>query len=332
MTEIKKLFICNSNMFIPMVLSEILQHVQHQYIVMSDIKNIHRFFEYISVSNVIFIPYGVNFVHDGKLSFIKKKKETMTALKPYHIEELVFFHAEFGDMGNWLIYRLSKQIPVKYCKQYNKIPSQKAKLSWRSIMMKIKLYVLWGQIMEIRDAGHLFPSLPDSFFRKVNAGTVHIDVNLEVINSYLSDKFKNYNLSSKYVLLTGTAVQNSWYDEKEYTDFIDKLITTIGKENVVSKCHPRYDGLYGLEKELRQIPSFIPGNLLLNHYEIFIGIESTLLVEAAQAGKKAVSIIDWLESDKERIKGQHDFFDSRLDGKGMIFCPKNMAEFIAIVK
>ena len=330
MIEIKKLFICNSNMFIPMVLSEILQHAQYRYIVMSDIKNIHSFFEYISIPNVIFIPYGVNFVKDGKLSFIKKKKEAMTALKPYHIEELVFFHAEFGDMGNWLIYKLSKKIPVKYCKLYNKIPSQKAKISLKSIMMNIKLYVLWGQIMDIRDAGHLFPSLPVSFFKKVNAETVDIDVNLEVINSFLSDKFKEYNLSSKYLLLTGTAVQNHWYGEKEYANFINKLIETIGKDKMVSKCHPRYDGLYGLEKELQQVPSFIPGNLLLNHYDIYVGIESTLLVEAAQAGKKAVSIIDWLESDKERVKGQHDFFDSRLEGKCKIYYPTNMEEFMGI--
>jgi hypothetical protein len=318
-------------MFIPSVLTEVLDKPEESFLVLSDIKSIQQFFVYLNIPNVIFKVYGWDKRKDGIFALRKKKKEIIHYLSEYDIKELVFFHTEYGDMANWLIDKLSKKIYVKFCKIYDRVPSVIAPISLRSLKLKLVNYLLWGQNMDICKAPYLFPALPASYYKKIKSETIYLPVRQNVISAYVNKKLQEFDFSGKYILLTGTAVQNNWYEEKEYTDFIDGLITTIGKEKVVSKCHPRYNGLYGIEKELQQVPSFIPGNLLLNCYEIFIGIESTLLVEAALAGKKSISIIDWLKSDKQKVKAQHDFFDNRLGGKGVIFFPKNSEEFIDFI-
>ena len=332
MKKIDTLFVCNSNMFIPSVLTEILDKPDNSFLVLSDIESIQRFFSYLDLPNVAFKFYGWDKRKDGIFALRRKKNDIIQFISGFDIKRLVFFHTEYGDMANWLIDKLSKTIPVKFCKIYDRIPSEIAPLSIRSLKLKLVHLLLWGQNLDICKAPYLFPALPASFYKKIKSETICLPVRKNTISAYVSKKLQDLNLTGKYVLLTGTAVQNDWYGEKQYTEFIDTIIYSLGLDNVVSKCHPRYNDLYGLEKNLRQIPSFLPGNLLLDNYEVYVGIESTLLVEAAQAGKKAISIIDWLESDEEKVKKQHEFFDSRLGGNGIIFYPKNMEEFLGIIK
>ena len=176
-----------------------------------------------------------------------------------------------------------------------------------------------------------FPSLPCSFFKKIQAETISMPVNNALNKQAVYQIFNDYEIKGNYVLLTGTAVQDHWYAEEVYTTFINQIIDMLGRDKVLSKCHPRYKELYGKEKELTQIPSFIPGNILIDNFDFFIGIESTLLVEAAKAGKIAISIIDWLRPNEQLYKVQHDFFDNRLQGQGIIYYPKTMADLKEIL-
>lgn len=332
MNKIDTLFICNSNMFIPSVLTEILDKPDNSFLVLSDQESIQRFFAYLDIPNIVFKLYGWDKRKDGIFALRRKKNDIIQFISGFDVEKLVFFHTEYGDMANWLIDKLSKRIPVKFCKLYDRVPSEIAPVSFRSMKLKLVHFLLWGQNLDICKAPYLFPALPTSYYKKIKSETIYLPVRHNTISTYVSKKLQDLNLTGMYVLLTGTAVQNDWYNEKDYTVFINILIEKLGKNEVISKCHPRYDGLYGLEKELKQIPSFIPGNVILDIYDVFIGIESTMLVEAALAGKKAISIIDWLKSDDERNKAQHDFFDNRLENKGIIYYPKSEEDFLGLIK
>lgn len=332
MRIVKELHICNSNMFVPVTLTEVLKNPNCQYLIISDTENIKKIFELFNIPNISYYHYGFNPKADGYLGFIKKRKELFDYVMHFKIDQVVFYHAEFGAMANWLINKLSKLgIPIKYCKIYDSMNAPKAPLSLQSIKLWLSEYIYWGQNMEILQQSYLIPSLPHSFYRKVNAEQITRVVDGNVVSKFISEKL-DMNIRGSYLLLTGTAVKANWYREKEYTVFINRLIDYIGSDNIISKCHPRFSDLYGKEKELRQIPSFIPGNLLIENFNCFIGIESTLLVEAAKEGKIAISIIELLPMDEQLKKIQKDYFVSRLQGKGVIFYPKSMAELKEILK
>ncbi len=48
MREIEALLICNSNMFVPTVLTEVLTNTEKKYIIISDTDNIRQFFNFLA--------------------------------------------------------------------------------------------------------------------------------------------------------------------------------------------------------------------------------------------------------------------------------------------
>lgn len=321
--KVKALLICNSNMFIPTVLSEVLSNPNEQYLVISDTENITRFFHFVAIPNVDYYEYSSR----GKLHVFTDKRNLIREIARYEIDKLVFFHAEFGGMANWLIKTLSKSISIEYCKLYDSIPAPHSRKMLSVIKMKVMGYFYWGVNMDILQyATSLIPSLPNSFFSDIKAKKVLMTINKELVGQTVLSRLNNFHLSGRYVLLTGTVVHDGYYSKEDYTNFVNLLISAIGVDNVISKCHPRYTELYGLEQQLPQIPSFIPGNVFIDNYEYYIGFESTLLVEAAVAGKKAISLIDWFSPSNNAAKQIHAFFDSRLHDKGIIYYPKSLNE------
>lgn len=327
MKQVKSLLICNSNMFIPTVLTEVLSHPLEQYLIISDTVNVHRFFELMNLANVYYVKYGIR----GRFDFICEKRNLFAKVNQYEIGQVVFFHAEFGEMANWLIKRLSKTTPIFYCKIYDSIPAPRCKQFMKVLKVKLRQWLYWGVKMDVLQHSNVFPSLPPEFFSNVHATTITMPIDVDLVSRYVSGRLGSINLDAHYVLLTGTCVSTGKSDVATYETLINRVIDILGAENTVSKCHPRFNDLYGKEKDLRQIPSFIPGNVLIDNYICYIGFESTLLVEAAIAGKKAVSLIYLLPlSNEEKIKF-HDFFSSRLQNKGEILFPKTLEDLELIL-
>lgn len=327
--KIKSLLVCNSNMFIPTVLTEVLNNPHDPYLVISDTKNIIQFFEFLNINNVEFINYGG--IGEG-LDFIKKKRQLLNQVNQYDIMQLVFFHAEFGGIVNWLIKQLSFTIPVKYCKIYDKMPLPPYKSFLKVLKIKLKEKLFWDMKVDVLDRGRPILSLPDSFFAEIGASFIKMPVDGKLVSDYVSEKLISNNIKSKYVLLTGTVVAVKLCPAKEYEHLINRVIDLLGQENVVSKCHPRFKDLYGKENDLRQIPSFIPGNVLIGNYDCYVGFESTLLVEAAIAGKKTVSLINLIPIADDIKQRWQNLLDSRLQDKGDIHFPKTIEDFESIVK
>lgn len=321
--KVKQMLVCNSNMFVPTVLTEVLRHPQDSYLVISDIKNIVLFMNFLNLCNVDCIDYESL---ERGLNFIRGKRNLLNQIDLYDIGQVVFFHAEFGDMANWLIKRLSKSTPIKYCRIYDKMPLPPYKPFLRAMKIKIKQKVFWGMDVDILDRGRPIPSLPDSFFSKICAEIIKMPIDRDIISDYVSKKLSCLKIHSKFVLLTGTVVTVGLCPPKEYEQLINQVLDLLGIENTVSKCHPRFNDLYGQERLLRQIPSYIPGNVMIESYDCYVGFESTLLVEAAVAGKKSVSLINLLPISVETKKHWIIFLDSRLNGKGIIFYPKDIVE------
>lgn len=325
-TDIEALLICNSNMFITTVLTEVLANPEKNYLVISDTENIKTFFEFLSIPNVIFIEYG----RKGRFDFIKKRHRLYRSVIHYNLKKIIFFHTEYGEMANWLIMKLSKIRPVLFCKVFDKKPSHPSKELLKSLKIKVFQMIYWNMHVDVLYDFRSFPSLPDSFYRKYSRKTIEMPINLKMVSSYVSKRLSDINIKGKYILLTGTVVRNGMYGAIEYEDFINEIIDIIGVKELVSKCHPRFKDLYGKEKELLQVPSYVPGSVLMDNFDYYIGFESTLLAEVASYGKIAVSLIDWLKPNETKRVEIHKLLDSRTKSNS-IFYPQNKDEFISLL-
>ena len=187
--------------------------------------------------------------------------------------------------------------------------------------------------MDILDLGTcLKPSLPTSFFKLVNAQIISIKVNQYLVTKELNSFISSLQIKAKYILLTGTVVKCGYVNAERYTKGINEVINLLGINNIASKCHPRFANFYGKEFQLKQIPHYLPGNLIINQFDVFIGYESTLLVEAAIAGKIVISLLDYfMPTNEEAQKNWHSFLDNRLNKSGVIYYPKNISELKKII-
>ena len=250
----KTLLICNSNMFIPYVLTELLEHKDKEYIIISDIGNIIDFINELNIGNIITFKYEIGRV----FTFFIEKHRIKAFLSNYIIEKVVFYHAEFGGFANWLLLKFAKSnVRIEYCKIFESIPMPEVKWynGWR---LKIREFIYYNYFPIILDDGiRYFPSLPCSFFRKIKAINIKTNINYHLINDLLKCYIQKLNIDCKILLLSGFVVYDNIVTKNEYINKINNIIDVIGKENLCLKLHPRYNDLHGVEQELKQIPQNI---------------------------------------------------------------------------
>ena len=80
-----------------------------------------------------------------------------------------------------------------------------------------------------------------------------------------------------------------------------------------------------------KVPSYIPGNLIVNYFDVCIGNHSTMLVEAAIAGKLAISLLDYYNQDSKQKLGLKAFFEDRLQGRARIYYPTSITEVLSLI-
>ena len=315
-------------MFVPYVLSEVLNHQEGKYVIMSDLENIIQFLSKIKLSNADVLKYN----HSSCTTIFSSRRKLMNLTNHYKIDKIIFFHTEFGGIINWFLQEKSKQCEIFYCRVYNSMPFSKAH-GIRALKYYLKERLLYGVDMDILvEKPRLLPSLPESFFKKIGALPYSIEIDNNKIKKQISDVVTGAIEKAKVVLLTGATVQHGLVTETEYIAKTNALIEAIKKHNCVAKCHPHFNDVYGKERELTNIPSYIPGNLIIDNFEIFIGNHSTLLVEAALAGKVAISLLDYYEQDSKQVENLKSFLADRLQNRGVIHYPKSTEEILALIK
>ena len=176
--------------------------------------------------------------------------------------------------------------------------------------------------------GVIVPALSKHFYNKINAIDIKIEINSGVINSIIGDKISNIISGRSVVLLSG-AIEVVGINTQKYQLFIDEIIKLIGTDKMVLKTHPTFTDIYGLEKQLPEIPSYFPMNLILSKFEVFIGFQTTTLAEAAIEGHKALSLAYMLPlptpTMADEVKAS---LDIKLNGKGHIFYPKSIDDLL----
>ena len=320
------LLICNSNLFVPTILTMILSNKNKTFLILVDQDCFVKLFNFLNLPNVILIKTKNPSIKELNIT----KKKLLEQIRKYNISKIYFFHNEFGDISNWLIHKLSPKVQIYHGEIYKSLPYP-IKYNLKGLKLKIRYQLLYQTNIDPQYNGNRFiPSLSHLFFKINNINNIKCENNFELISKYINDKLNIQQ--NRILLLTGSVVSSQQVDAQTYKKYMDNIITAIGEKNILSKCHPRFNDLFGKECELQQIPSYIPANLILNNFECFIGYNSTLLVEAAAAGKKAISLIDLIPPlDSHIPQGWHSFFQNRLNNNTTIFFPRTIQDLLKYI-
>lgn len=323
------ILICNSNMFVPQVLSTVLENVNNNYIIYTDQDGMFRLFNELKIPNTLVLKFPSFY---SKIKLFKIKRDMLNQLKPYTIESITFYHTEYGELANWLIGKYSSHVHIYFQPPYRSW-ELKHSYSLRDLLHIVKEYILFNTEVYVLNVGEKkYFSMAPKFYAKNKVKVLESHINENVISDYVKDiyGFSNSNNTS-FVLLNG-AIRAAGIEEKEYETITDQIINFVGAENIYTKCHPRFDDLYGLEKTIKFIPSYIPISLILDSFDVFIGYWSTGLVEAAKKGKVVISTLDIMpQLQKGRIEVERKVLLDKLEGKGIIYFPKNLQELFKLL-
>lgn len=295
-----QLILCNTNLAVTTVVCQIVRNPEKQFIVFTDVKNIHKFLSLIDLPNMELHFIISNFRYFAVWQIWQTRRLIKHIVSRRNITTVYCYHQAFGGLYNWIINHCHKiGCQMIYFRVLNKLELPKAKNDFNAIKIKIQYKFLFSTDIDVLDRGNrvYIPKLSSTFYRKNEIKEEKYTVDDNIINymgQLVLTKLGIASSKGNILLLTGSVLATDQVTIKEYTKKIKELINTIGINHIIAKCHPRFGDEIEEEKKLIHLPSFIPMEFLMNHFNIFIGYNSTVLIEATNKGKIAISLLLYL--------------------------------------
>ncbi|MCZ2845010.1 MAG: hypothetical protein O2U61_00700 [Candidatus Bathyarchaeota archaeon] len=328
-----KIIFCISNLFVPSSLSIISESDQEPIILYTNQEGIYQLIKKLALSNVI--PFYHPEFHLKKnpaaiINYFKKRKAIYNKLTSFPISKVYFFHNSFGGLENWLIRKLSSTCEIYHIPTFNNLIGKK-KYAFKAFKgLFISFLINKAQVVPLWTGDIFIFKLSKSYFSDVCAQNLKIPINHTFLKKIVNDSFQIQEKS--IILLTGTIVELNHVQKEEYITKIDCLIKELGPEKISIKAHPRFSKeCYGLENNLVKIPSYVPANILFSNFNIYIGYSTSVLAEASNEGKIAISLLDLLNPIKEERKKWHKEYLKKNVEKGKIFFPRDISELSSII-
>ncbi|HEY5587478.1 MAG TPA: hypothetical protein VIK86_00825 [Candidatus Paceibacterota bacterium] len=329
-----KLIFCISNLSVPVTIS-LVENENEDFVIFTDQLNLVIFFSKLygndrvifcenfkikgKIQHLLFFPFLILFKHN-----LWKKFQNYSGCKVY------FFFNAFGFKESWLIKKLSKKNLIFYQPDID-MSSFTQILNVKSIIGMLMIFCNYNVITEPKYSNtNIYYSVSKKFIHQTKTELIDIKINKEAIKRTISQHF---DVSKrKIIYLIGDVVESKYIDEKEYILKNDLLLAKFNKDETILKIHPRYTKIYSKENEFGMLPSYIPANVLIEHFEIVIAYSSSVLFEFANNGITAISLLNYFEPTSQSIKSdfiqylKHNTVEER-----MIYYPKNTDEIYGII-
>lgn len=329
---------CLSYLSVPITIT-IIETFKDEFLIVTSNKALVTFFKrlYPSEKIVLLQPTPLLSRSPAKtirnLYFIcKYKKEILKGFEHYQDAKVFFFSVAFCDLESWLVKVLSENNVIYYkpaasIRHLAVDESIQAKIGkWlRRLIYSVNFVPLLG--------GNLtYYGLCDTFLREIRAIDFNMDVDVGSTTHKIIDGLDEIK-SSKILILCGETVGTS-VEVSEYVLQMDTLITSLvkkfGHESLSIKAHPRYPQYYSKEDTLKKIPSNIPANLIIGHFDVIVGYSSATLAEAAKMGKICISLLKMMRPIDINVR---DHFIEYLNNNSVqsVHYPKNVKNINALI-
>ena len=317
-------------MFIPIVLTTILNNSEQRYLIYVDIPDIYTFLGKLNLPNncmLLKYPHNIN-----RKNANKAKQFIWNQLVHIDIKSITFYHTEYGELATWLISKYSRNTTIYFQSPFPSFCFKK-KISLKALKLFLVYKIVYNtDIVPMNYGNDILPSISPRFFKKNNVINKNAVIDDELVYNYVSEKLNLNNNNRSILLVTGSNIAAGFCDETDYGKIINSILSALGKDKFMIKCHPRFDDLLSIEKMLPAIPKYVPGNLILPLFDCYIGLCSTLLSEAANVGKCSISILNLLNIDFKLKSVLKDSIEIKLKSGSTIYYPNSISELNDIVK
>ncbi len=330
------LIVCTSHLYIPATLATIIDN-KGNVCIYTDRGSIKTFLQEMYPQMDIFLlqmEQNKGLLYKIFKSVQEKKSRILNFIKGKNITRVIFFHEGFCEEANWLIKYLWKTqkseiiyMPVERTFDFNNHWTEI--YSIKNLIKILFCYCSWGyRIHFYKYMNSTYPIMDKSFFTSVQSKEIQyspqkVDIVKDINDKLLYPSVFPYN--GIVWLENTTRLFNVKWDKESYITFLDRVYSKLPIDRVFFKGHPDKALKYGKESDLKEIPSFIPGNLIINRFSCFVGAISDLLFEAANMGIKTISTLYLYEIDKEDREMLVKYVRKRSD---KIYFPKSAQEFI----
>lgn len=262
----------------------------------------------------------------------KAKKKALHEFRHYNNCSVFIFFSGFCFFEGWIVKKLSKKNTVFHKQEV--VLGLKAS-TWKGLHKFLLVYFLYG----IKTSFHyhygnfLLQVVSNSYLRKINARSVEINLDIEIAKRLINQRYLIDG--TDILLLIGSTVAEGFVSEQEYIKKMDGLINRIKQSgySICIKKHPRYDDIFSLEKEQKQISKYLPANLIYDNFANIIGYTTSTLYEAANDNHNCISLLDYFcPRDMPAAKDQMQYLKNNLKQGHRIQFPKDLDEIISLLK
>jgi hypothetical protein len=259
------------------------------------------------------------------------KKKINKLLSGYSNSEVFFSFDCIAYQLAYAVKILSKKNTVYFNNTRKDSFLYKIKFSFRGFLNKVYLKAMYGIDSYIVQAPSIkyFLFFSRSFFDEISAKNVLINLNHKLLKKtkkkYLNGKIKKIFLLSMY-----TDISSNILAKEKLDLFLKEFTLLVEKKDIYFKIKNLSDKKMPLEKSFYEIPYYIPANICMYHFNVIVGYGSATLFEAANAGIKAISLIDILKTNETMNAScfYKKFLLKNLDKNKKIYFPKSMNEFV----
>lgn len=328
------LYFCLSSLSVPKVIS-LINHNNSSFFIYTNQESIKILFEELyGTEHVLHLENSAKYNNIiGNIFFVNSfllKKKIWKIFKDFNNYNIYFFHNAFSYLETYVIKKLSKRNYVFY-KPDVCLDFLSSNMNLKVIINLLIIYINYGILLSPRRLDNIYYYIiSQRFLKKNNIQTININVDYNKINELTKERLSIAKINILYLI--GGSVEDEYISEKEYVDKNDKLLNSISKFNITVKLHPRYSKLYSLECNIKNIPSYIPANILISNTDILISYSSAALFEFSNCGKTSISLLKYFKPESEEIRdGTIQYLNTNLS-ESKIYYPQNITEIIKIIE
>jgi hypothetical protein len=211
----------------------------------------------------------------------------------------------------------------------------------KKIGLKMFLYNIYIKMFyriscySVADPNHkLYSVYSDKYYKFINAKKIKNPVNILLLKKFIKKKLNLHNKIKILLLSSFEAIADNLLDEGKFKIWANEFVKIADPKKIIFKRKSINEKKYFTEKLFSEAPSYLPASLLCYKVDIIVGYNSSTLFQAANAGCKAISLLDLLK--KEELNPNLNYYkkfltDNLISSKKILF-PKNMSEFNKLIK
>ena len=256
------------------------------------------------------------------------KKKLIKEIGAFQPKNLFFFFLGWNGLASWVIKEFSLICNIYYRPKVNVDLLQTDKSCRMQIKTAIASAVCGTRLRSGKYYGYSLIAVDKRFLEKARAREYLHEIDHRNIKKFLSKRFDN--LQKIKVMILNGGMYN--VEKDEYVRIMKLVSIVLFKKykafEICIKDHPHFPVLE-LEPfdECFKVPIHFPASLLCYHCDVVVGYSSATLFEAANLGKKPISLVKFIPTTKpSQVKEVIDYLEDHVE-TGVIEYPADASGF-----